>query len=193
MAGSGEPRAPSRATATMYSTAERRTPQRCSDFQFPQEAGGDDVKGSSWIRHALTLPVVAAGGWQGVEAGSRGAFVAAGAAAIAWFVWPLAPPPARRNRQTPPRAPSETRGANPRQGGSCQKPREPPPGKPKTRRAGGPYRGARRASRRASHEGARTARNKRDATPATVSATTPTFRNSRTRPAPRTRRDERIN
>ena len=48
------------------------------------------MNGSSWIRHALTLPVVAAGVWHGIEVGSRGAFVAAGTAAIAWFVWPEA-------------------------------------------------------------------------------------------------------
>ena len=48
------------------------------------------MKLGRWLRHATTIPVIAAGIWQGVEAGSRGAFLAAGAAAIAWFAWPEA-------------------------------------------------------------------------------------------------------
>lgn len=41
-----------------------------------------------WLRHALTLPAMVAGGWYGVEAGSRGAMLLAGAGAVAWLVWP---------------------------------------------------------------------------------------------------------
>ena len=53
-------------------------------------ATGEAMKPSRWHRHALTIPLVVAGVWHGVEAGSRGAFLAAGAAAIAWLVWPEA-------------------------------------------------------------------------------------------------------
>ena len=48
------------------------------------------MKPPGWLRHTVTLPVVAAGVWYGVEAGSRGGLLAAGAAAIAWLVWPEA-------------------------------------------------------------------------------------------------------
>ena len=43
-----------------------------------------------WLRHAVSLPVVVVGGWYGVEHGSSGAFLLAGAGALAWFVWPEA-------------------------------------------------------------------------------------------------------
>ena len=41
-----------------------------------------------WLRHAATLPAVVAGAWYGVEQGSRGALVLAGAGALAWLIWP---------------------------------------------------------------------------------------------------------
>ena len=53
-------------------------------------ATGEAMKPSRWLRHALTIPLVVAGVWHGVEAGSRGAFLAAGAATLAWLVWPEA-------------------------------------------------------------------------------------------------------
>ena len=43
-----------------------------------------------WLRHAVPLPAVVVGGWYGVEHGSSGAFLLAGAGALAWFVWPEA-------------------------------------------------------------------------------------------------------
>ena len=43
-----------------------------------------------WLRHAVSLPVVVFGAWYGVEHGSSGAFLLAGAGALAWFVWPEA-------------------------------------------------------------------------------------------------------
>lgn len=43
-----------------------------------------------WLRHGLTLPAMVAGGWYGVEVGSRGAMLLAGAGAVAWLVWPEA-------------------------------------------------------------------------------------------------------
>ena len=43
-----------------------------------------------WLRHAVPLPVVVFGAWYGVEHGSSGAFLLAGAGALAWFVWPEA-------------------------------------------------------------------------------------------------------
>ena len=43
-----------------------------------------------WLRHAVTLPAVVAGAWYGVEQGSRGAFLLAGAGVLAWFIWPEA-------------------------------------------------------------------------------------------------------
>ena len=52
-------------------------------------ATGEAMKPSRWLRHALTIPLVV-GVWHGVEAGSRGAFFAAGAAALTWLVWPEA-------------------------------------------------------------------------------------------------------
>ena len=48
------------------------------------------LKTGRWIRHAATLPLVVAGAWHGVEQGNRGAFLLAGAGALAWFVWPEA-------------------------------------------------------------------------------------------------------
>ena len=42
------------------------------------------------LRHAATLPLVVAGAWYGVEQGSRGAFILAGAGALAWLLWPEA-------------------------------------------------------------------------------------------------------
>ena len=42
------------------------------------------------LRHAATLPLVVAGAWYGVEHGSRGAFLLAGAGALAWLIWPEA-------------------------------------------------------------------------------------------------------
>ena len=41
-----------------------------------------------WLRHAVSLPVVGFGAWYGVEHGSSGAFLLAGAGALAWLVWP---------------------------------------------------------------------------------------------------------
>ena len=46
------------------------------------------VTHARWLRHAATLPAVAAGACYGVEQGSRGALVLAGVAALAWFAWP---------------------------------------------------------------------------------------------------------
>ena len=46
------------------------------------------VRYGSWLRHVATLPAVVAGAWYGVEAGSRGALLLAGTAAVAWLVWP---------------------------------------------------------------------------------------------------------
>ena len=46
------------------------------------------MKYGTWLRHLATLPAVVAGAWYGVEAGSRGALLLAGAAAVAWFAWP---------------------------------------------------------------------------------------------------------
>ncbi len=43
-----------------------------------------------WLRHAVPLPAVLVGAWYGVEHGSSGAFLLAGAGALAWFVWPEA-------------------------------------------------------------------------------------------------------
>ena len=43
-----------------------------------------------WLRHAATVPAVVVGAWYGVEQGSRGAFLLAGAGALAWLVWPEA-------------------------------------------------------------------------------------------------------
>ena len=43
-----------------------------------------------WLRHAVPLPAVVVGAWYGVEHGSSGAFLLAGAGALAWFVWPEA-------------------------------------------------------------------------------------------------------
>lgn len=43
-----------------------------------------------WLRHAVSLPVVVFGAWYGVEHGSSGAFLLAGAGALAWLVWPEA-------------------------------------------------------------------------------------------------------
>ena len=51
-----------------------------------QEHEGHEA--GTWVRHIATLPAVVAGAWYGVETGSRGAFVVAGVAAIAWIVWP---------------------------------------------------------------------------------------------------------
>ena len=48
------------------------------------------MKTTLWIRHAAAAAVVVTGAWHGMETGSRGAFVAAGAAALGWFVWPEA-------------------------------------------------------------------------------------------------------
>ena len=53
-------------------------------------ATGEAMKPSRWLRPALTIPLVVAGVWHGVEAGSRGAFFAAGAAALTWLAWPEA-------------------------------------------------------------------------------------------------------
>ena len=43
-----------------------------------------------WSRHAVSIPAIVFGAWYGVEHGSRGAFVVAGAGALAWLVWPEA-------------------------------------------------------------------------------------------------------
>ena len=43
-----------------------------------------------WLRHAVPLPVVIFGIWYGVEHGSRGALLLAGAGALAWLAWPEA-------------------------------------------------------------------------------------------------------
>ena len=45
------------------------------------------VTHTRWLRHAATLPDVAVGAWYGVENGSSGAFLVAGAGALAWFLW----------------------------------------------------------------------------------------------------------
>ena len=41
-----------------------------------------------WLRHAVPLPAVVVGAWYGVEHASSGAFLLAGAGALAWLVWP---------------------------------------------------------------------------------------------------------
>ena len=43
-----------------------------------------------WLRHAVPLPAVLVGAWYGVEHGSSGAFLVAGAGALTWLVWPEA-------------------------------------------------------------------------------------------------------
>ena len=43
-----------------------------------------------WLRHAVPLPAVIFGIWYGVEHGSRGALLLAGAGALAWLAWPEA-------------------------------------------------------------------------------------------------------
>ena len=43
-----------------------------------------------WLRHAVLLSVVVFGIWNGVERGSRGALLLAGAGALAWLAWPEA-------------------------------------------------------------------------------------------------------
>ena len=48
------------------------------------------LRHGKWLRHAVILPAVVAGAWHGVEAGSRGAILVAGAGAVAWLVWPEA-------------------------------------------------------------------------------------------------------
>ena len=48
------------------------------------------VRHRRWLRHASTLPVAVAGAWHGIEAGSRGAILAAGVGAVSWLVWPEA-------------------------------------------------------------------------------------------------------
>ena len=48
------------------------------------------MKVFGWLRHAVTLSAVVAGAWYGVETGSRGAMILAGAGAVAWLVWPEA-------------------------------------------------------------------------------------------------------
>lgn len=53
-----------------------------------RRSGARALKYRTWLRHVATLPAVMAGAWYGVEAGSRGALLLAGAAAVAWFVWP---------------------------------------------------------------------------------------------------------
>ena len=46
------------------------------------------MKRGMWTRHIATLPAFVGGAWYGVETGSRGALVVAGAAAVGWIVWP---------------------------------------------------------------------------------------------------------
>ena len=43
-----------------------------------------------WFRHAVSIPAIVFGVWYGVGHGSRGAFVLAGAGALAWLAWPEA-------------------------------------------------------------------------------------------------------
>ena len=43
-----------------------------------------------WLRHAVPLPAVVVGAWYGVEHGSSGAFLLAGAGALSWLAWPEA-------------------------------------------------------------------------------------------------------
>ena len=52
--------------------------------------GTQVVMDAQWLRHAATLPAVVVGTWYGVEQGSRGAFIFAGAGALAWLAWPEA-------------------------------------------------------------------------------------------------------
>ena len=66
-----------------------------------------------WVRHAAARPVVVAGAWHGVEAGSRGAFIAA----VASLVWPEAARlVAWRRRQRAERARRLPVGPHPRRG-----------------------------------------------------------------------------
>lgn len=41
-----------------------------------------------WLRHAVPIPAVVFGAWYGVEQGSRGGLILAGAGVLAWLVWP---------------------------------------------------------------------------------------------------------
>ena len=52
--------------------------------------GTKDEMNARWLRHAVPLLAVVVSAWYGVEQGSRGGLLLAGAGALAWLVWPEA-------------------------------------------------------------------------------------------------------
>ena len=99
--GGRSARAPTRRCSGGRSTGSTRgratTPGRLSSglarsgwWGLHASTGTEVLMHARWQRHAVPLPAVVVGGWYGVQHGSSGAFLLAGAGALAWLVWPEA-------------------------------------------------------------------------------------------------------